>query len=172
MEENVIDQDFPLIEQDPEGFCQDYEVAILEGYAERACDLYYNSDNPQHLGLSDYAYDCLVYWIAKKKKQDTVESARIGAMPCGRSCVKLPYLMPSLDKVKIGQTLESFLKSHQELIYSLKIDGVSAMITYQQGHPTHCYLRGNGLYGSEHLTCLGTHQITTNDQVPIIGGSW
>jgi len=81
MDTSYLDQDFPLIEQDPECFCEQYDTEVLEEYINRAADLYYNSDDPDYLGLSDYAYDCLVYWITKRKKQESKERSRIGAMP-------------------------------------------------------------------------------------------
>jgi DNA ligase (NAD+) len=143
-----MDQDFLLIEQDPDGFCEQFDVDTLEEYVNQATDIYYNSTDPDQIGLSDYAYDCLVYWIGKMKKQTANTKARIGAMPRAKNCVKLPYFMPSLNKVKLGHDLEEFLQ-YESITYSLKLDGISAMIVYNEGSPIKCYLRGNGTYGSD-----------------------
>lgn len=148
MDPSYLDQDFPLIESDPEGFCQLYDIETLENYLDRACDLYYNSDDPEHQGLTDYAYDCLSYWVTKMRKQEASLASRIGALPRIRNRTKLPYPMPSLDKVKLGQDLEKFL-TRGEIIYSLKLDGISGLITYQDGRPQKCYLRGNGVIGQD-----------------------
>ena len=148
MDSTLLDQDFPLIEQDPEGFCDQYDANALEEYMERANDLYYNSDDPNHVGLSDYAYDCLTYWVTKKKKQQSVEKSKIGALPRIKNCVLLPYGMPSLNKVKLGRDVESFLQGGS-VTYSLKLDGISALIIYEKGTPHQCFLRGNGVYGSD-----------------------
>jgi DNA ligase (NAD+) len=148
MESSHLDQDFPLIEQDPEGFCDQFDADAIEEYLNRAADIYYNGNDPEQLCLSDYAYDCLVYWITKMRKKTLTTQARIGALPRVKNCVKLPYLMPSLNKVKIGGSLETFLQN-ESITYSLKLDGISALVTYNNGTPAHCYLRGNGIYGSD-----------------------
>lgn len=148
MDTCYLDQDFLLIEQDPEGFCEQFEVDTLTEYIDRANDIYYNGSDPDCLRLSDYAYDWLVYSTNKKRKEASKEQSRIGAPPNVKNCVKLPHFMPSLDKVKIGKDLESFLSNNQ-IIWSLKLDGISAMITYNKGVPVKCYTRGNGTYGSD-----------------------
>jgi NAD-dependent DNA ligase len=150
MDPSNLDLDFDLIEQDPEGFCDQFEIEALEEYIRRATDLYYNSDDPNHKGLSDYAYDWLVYRVSKHKRQIAKSTFAIGAKPRTRNCVRLPYYMPSLDKVKIGLELEQFLVSSPTgLHYSLKLDGISALMIYRQGVATHCYLRGDGVNGGD-----------------------
>lgn len=148
MDTSYLDQDFSLIEQDPEGFCEQFETEILEEYIDRASDLYYNSNDPNHIGLSDYAYDCLVYWVSKRKKKVSKEQSKIGAVPRSKNCVKLPYFMPSLNKVKLGHDLENFLLN-DTITYSLKLDGISALVIYEGGEAKKCYTRGNGIYGSD-----------------------
>lgn len=165
MDPTILDHDFPLIEQDPEGFCDQFDIDVLEGYIDRANDLYYNSDDPDHVGLSDYAYDCLIYWVTKRKKQQSTQQSKIGAIPRTKNCVPLPYCMPSLDKVKLGKDLEAFLQQ-PSITYSLKLDGISALIIYEDGKPHQCFLRGNGIYGSdvsyilEHITLPQTSLFT------------
>lgn len=144
----MSDCDFHLIEQDPDEFCQQCNAQQLQDYIDHANDIYYNSDCPES-GLSDYAYDCLVYWNNKLNKKNPP----IGALPCHKNRhTRLPYAMPSLNKVKIGgHGLEQFLSGQegQPIAYSVKLDGVSAMIVYHNGSPQECYLRGNGIYGSD-----------------------
>jgi DNA ligase (NAD+) len=181
MDPSYLDQDFPLIEADPEDFCQLYDIETLENYRDRACDLYYNSDDPEHQGLTDYAYDCLSYWVTKMRKQEHSAIARIGALPRIRNRTKLPHPMPSLDKVKLGQDLEHYLTrggggggggGGSEIVYSLKLDGISAMITYQDGCPQKCYLRGDGATGQD-VTYVLNHikvpQLKTNQKMVVRG---
>jgi len=160
-----MDAEFAIIEQDPEGFCQNLDSATIQKYVDRANEIYYNSDDPEHIGLSDYAYDCLFYWLNKNNKKNVTALAKIGAPPRTKNACRLPYLMPSLDKVKLGKDLEDFLhggslkyKTHQEgggrgeapnIHWSLKLDGISALIIYENGSPVKCYLRGNGIIGND-----------------------
>lgn len=144
-----FDADFPIIEQDPEAFCEKLSLETIQRYIEKANDLYYNSDNPDHIGLSDYAYDCLVYWYDKINKKNASTLAKVGAPPMAKNACKLPYLMPSLNKVKISKDLENFLGTTHPVHWSLKLDGISALIIYQDGSPLKCYLRGNGIYGND-----------------------
>lgn len=137
-----------MIEQDPEGFAEQFDQETLQQYIDLANDIYHNSEDPTQVGLSDYAYDCLVYWVTKMSKKTSMDRSKIGALPRAKNCVQLPYLMPSLDKVKIGRDLETFLQN-ETITWSLKLDGISAMIIYKDGEPSQCFLRGNGVYGSD-----------------------
>lgn len=65
MDTSYLDQDFPLIEQDPDGFCEQFDAETIDEYISRATDIYYNSSDPDQICLSDYTYDCLVYWSPK-----------------------------------------------------------------------------------------------------------
>jgi len=62
--------------------------------------------------------------------------------------------MPSLDKVKPGtRELLAFIDStsavKKDIVYSLKLDGVSGMILYKDGHPDKIYTRGDGSIGGD-----------------------
>jgi DNA ligase (NAD+) len=79
---------------------------------------------------------------------------KIGAPPVEKIRTKLPYFMASLNKVKPGtRALLDFLDVASSatpktpLVVSLKLDGVSGMISYRKGVPTDAYTRGDGTWG-------------------------
>lgn len=137
------------IESDPDQFAKNCELVKLKSLIEVACDLYYNSSDPEQELLSDQAYDALLYWYNKKQRNADQQLSKIGALPANKSRVELPFFMPSINKVKIGSGLEGFLLNTKDIVWSYKLDGVSAMIIYEDYEPRHCYLRGNGELGSD-----------------------
>ena len=102
-----------------------------------ASDAYYNGGT---LKMDDDTYDSLV----ERLKQLDCENEffnEIGAPTEG--AVKLPYPMPSLDKIKPGQdTLKRFL-SNSDFVISEKLDGLSALWNGK------LYLRGDGIMGQD-----------------------
>lgn len=149
-QEESTEIDFTEIEVDPDAFCQDLDIEMLEGLIEMASDIYYNNSDPKQKYLSDNAYDCMVYHLNKKTRNKDQALAKIGALPNKRLRTNLPFYMPSLNKVKIGNGLESFLNStNNPIVWSLKLDGISVMIVYEDYQATKAYLRGNGILGGE-----------------------
>jgi len=149
-QEESTEIDFTEIEVDPDAFCQDLDIEMLEGLIEMASDIYYNNSDPKQKYLSDNAYDCMVYHLNKKTRNKDQALAKIGALPNKRLRTNLPFYMPSLNKVKIGNGLESFLNStNNPIVWSLKLDGISVMIVYEDYQAKYCYLRGNGILGGE-----------------------
>ena len=134
--------DLKKLEKDPDAFLQRLLINDLEELFKTASDNYYNG--PEEL-LSDNAFDAVEYYYRKKVGRDA--KIEIGALPSKRLRIKLPYFMPSLDKVKVGETLNRFINSDSTFIYSHKIDGVSGMLVYENGEVLDIYLRGNGKIG-------------------------
>jgi len=124
-------------------------VADIVKLLQDASDAYYNGGT---LKMDDEAYDSLV----ERLKQTDPENSyltNIGAPPPGAT--KLPYPMPSLDKVKPGEdSLQRFLTKKKLCVVSEKLDGLSAL-----WNPTDktLYLRGDGIMGQDisHLVNLG-----------------
>lgn len=106
--------------------------------------MYHEASKPP---VQDEAYDILkdVFeqkWPKHKYLQQT------GASPTGEK-VKLPFFMPSLDKLKPGATkLTKFLKGGPYVV-SDKLDGISLMVIYDGGVPVQAFTRGNGKIGKE-----------------------
>ena len=116
--------------------------------------LYYNYDAG---GLTDNSYDALEYYLKKKEKIKGRAYEKIGALPVEKIRVNLDYPLASLIKVKPG-TVEctNFLHrfdggiSHtlsKRCIWSLKLDGVSGMLTYENNKLTKINTRGDGVIG-------------------------
>ena len=114
-----------------------------------ASDAYYNG---KPLLMDDDEFDALV------EKLRTIDPKNpffktVGAT-VGAGAVKLPYLMPSLDKIKPGEdSLRRFLAAGTAFVVSEKLDGLSALWSPSKKN---LYLRGDGVEGQDisHLTAI------------------
>ena len=125
-------------------------VAKIVATLKEASAAYYNGGP---LTMSDDAFDTLL------EKLRTLDPANpylstIGAPPT-TSVTRLPYAMPSLDKIKPGQdALIRFIAATGPFVVSEKLDGLSALwIPGSQA----LYLRGDGIDGQDisHLVHRG-----------------
>lgn len=62
--------------------------------------------------------------------------------------VEHDHLMLSLDKTKSIDDIKAF-QNNQELIYMLKLDGLTCSLTYENGKLTRAETRGNGIVGED-----------------------
>ena len=108
----------------------------------KASDHYYNSSPI----MTDNEFDRLREHL-EKIAPDHPALTEIGApILDDAKKVKLPNLMPSLDKVKID-TLAKWLNKYKgPYVISSKLDGVSALFV-RKGKTTQLYTRGNGSIG-------------------------
>jgi DNA ligase (NAD+) len=137
------------INEDPDKWIQAIKTTELEKLVEYASYLYYNYDGG---GLTDNAFDALEYILNKRLKRVGRRWEKIGAEPIDKIKATLPYPMPSLDKLKPGNPalLAYLAKGKQEgMIWSCKLDGVSAMVIYKAGKVDKIYTRGNGEIGGD-----------------------
>ena len=121
----------------------------LEGILEYANEMYYN--NPDEEILSDDEYDIIKEYV-EREHPDAAILKEIGAPIKGvKNKVKLPYPMPSMDKIKPStKALEKWLKKYDNsngYVLSAKLDGVSGLYT-TVGTPK-LYTRGNGVEGQD-----------------------
>jgi hypothetical protein len=115
-----------------------------------ASHAYYNGGK---LKMDDDAYDGLVERL-KELDPENPYFEGVGAPP-SHGAVKLPYPMPSLDKIKPGQDqLTRFLNTDHVYVLSEKLDGLSALWVPATKK---LYLRGDGIQGQDvsHLVPLG-----------------
>jgi len=63
--------------------------------------------------------------------------------------VKLPYVMGSLNKMKIDTVLDWLKKTGKNFIVSEKVDGASFLVIYEDGKPIAGYRRGDGELGTD-----------------------
>jgi len=119
-----------------------YNMESIVKKLKTASDAYYNTGQPI---MTDEEYDEL---------RDKLEAmcpthpflTSVGATPRG-STVRLPFCMPSLQKIKPGTgTVEKFAGKSTTFVASDKLDGLSALWTSGSGS---LYLRGDGEDGVE-----------------------
>lgn len=110
-----------------------------------ANNAYYNSNAPL---LTDNEFDIIKEYAEMKYTQNEVLQ-KIGA-PVGRNKVKLPFNMPSMDKIKPDTNILTKWKTKYNgpYVLSCKLDGVSGLYTTQDGTPK-LYTRGDGKIGQD-----------------------
>ena len=114
-----------------------------------ASDAYYNG---KPLLMDDDEFDALVEKLRAIDPKNPFFKT-VGAV-VGSGAVKLPYLMPSLDKIKPGEdSLRRFLAAGTTFMVSEKLDGLSALWSPSKKQ---LYLRGDGVEGQDisHLTAI------------------
>jgi DNA ligase (NAD+) len=106
---------------------------------------YYNTGNEL---VSDQVYDILQSVLQERDSTNPFLS-EIGA-PITKNKVKLPYHMPSLDKIKPNTgSLANWKKKHTgPYVVSDKLDGVSALLV-RNGKNFKLYTRGDGSEGQD-----------------------
>lgn len=145
-------ENFESINENPDAFVESLSTEELVSIIEEASDLYYNGYGS---GLDDNTYDALIWHLNKRYKQLKMSYKKIGCKPREKIRTQLPYFMPSLNKVKVGKDLISFLASHSSFTWSVKLDGVSGMVTYEGGKAQKVFLRGNGDVGGDISHVIG-----------------
>ncbi len=92
--------------------------------------------------------------------------------------VKHPYIMGSLDKIKMEEpeSIKKFIKKYikTSMNVSAKVDGTSCRIHYVNGKPTSASTRGDGTFGEDHTDKLAyiknlPKNITCKDTIDIRG---
>lgn len=121
-----------------------YENQIVS-MVKLASHAYYNGESI----ISDSLYDLLHNYSIIKFPNNTILK-QIGAEPISSS-VKLPFNMPSQNKIKPDTTaLELWMAKYTgSYTVSCKLDGVSAMYVYDPSTNSKLYTRGNGSEGSD-----------------------
>jgi NAD-dependent DNA ligase len=141
------ENEYQAIIDAPEEFANSVSIEDLKRLVNFFNDLYHNEGNS---GIPDETFDALVWVLKKRSPKGNGNSFGIGSAPRERCRDQLPLFVPSLNKIKIGRSLVDFLKSGKtnKISASVKLDGVSGIIEYQDGIPANVYLRGNGVAGS------------------------
>ena len=115
--------------------------ALVKALRKAAAD-YYESDVPS---MSDAEYDALRDKLYDLDPENSF-FGEVGALPTvGR--IELPHSMPSLRKVKPDSL--SSVKLKGPFVISEKLDGISALWTFDVFNGAGLYLRGNGLIGQD-----------------------
>lgn len=150
-------EDAAKMNDDPDSYIERYSAGkpmgtdVLLKIVKLASYLYYNYDGG---GLNDNTFDALEYHLNKRLKLRGRRYEKIGAPPIDKIRTNLPFPMASLNKVKPGsRELLDFLAlaatSGGELVWSLKLDGVSGLVVYETGKVVKIYTRGDGTIGGD-----------------------
>lgn len=145
------------INQDPDKYILKHLTKLpdLERMVKIAAYLYYNYEGG---GLTDNSYDALEYHLKSKLKIKGRLYEKIGALPVDKIRKRLRFQMPSLDKIKPGTNecsrfLSQFLGSAFikpiPCAWSLKLDGVSGCLIYENGKLVEINTRGDGVTGGD-----------------------
>jgi len=130
-------------------------ISYLEGLTEKelidliiyANDAYYNKTP---IFSSDEEYD-IVKEFAERKYPNNPQLKAVGA-PIEKNKVKLPYNMPSMNKIKpdTNALIKWKNKYNGPYVLSAKLDGVSGMYVLKAGEKkAKLYTRGDGTYGQD-----------------------
>ena len=114
-------------------------------WLKKADNAYFNTGKPI---ASDDKYDRVKKYIQDNDPKNPYLK-KVGHKPKSGKKVKLPYYMPSLDKIYPDRGAEAFLKSSSgDFSVLYKLDGVSVLAINQNGE-TKLYTRGNGSVGQD-----------------------
>jgi len=129
-------------------------ISVLENLSEKqladmltqANDVYYNTK--QSL-MTDNEFDILKEYVEKTYPKNPVLE-KIGAPVATKNKVRLPYSMPSMDKIKPDtNALANWMQKYKgPYVLSCKLDGVSGMYTTEKG-ASKLYTRGDGTIGQD-----------------------
>lgn len=127
-------------------------------------DEYYNNANPS---VSDQEYDNLFDELSKLEEETGTYMANSPTRTVGYEVkselekVMHSHPMLSLDKTKSVDDLRSFAK-YKNCLLSLKMDGLTVLLTYEKGELIQAETRGNGEEGE-----LITHNARVFENIPL-----
>jgi NAD-dependent DNA ligase len=127
-------------------------ISVLEQLNEKQLNDIIRASNSKYYNdvpvMTDNQYDIVKEFIEKKYPNNAV-IGEIGA-DVERNKVKLPYEMPSMDKIKpdTGILTTWTKKFKAPFVLSCKLDGVSGLYTTEGDKPK-LYTRGNGKVGQD-----------------------
>lgn len=128
------------------------------------CDLYYNKQSPE---ISDYEYDCMFDELSTLEKETGIIMSNSPTQTVGHDvCSKLEKVthshpMLSLDKTKNINDLKRFI-GDKMCCLMCKMDGLTILLTYEDGNLVQAETRGNGEVGE-----IVTHNAAVFENIPV-----
>lgn len=135
----------PYLLDNPYNYAKSISIEKLVDILRQLSYHYYNTQKEL---VPDEIYDILKY-VLEERDPTNDYLMEIGA-PIRKNKVKLPYFMPSLDKIKpTTDSLESWKKKYKgPYVLSDKLDGVSGLLI-KESKKIKLYTRGDGRYGQD-----------------------
>lgn len=127
-------------------------------------EAYYNNQSPT---ISDYEYDLLFDELKSLEESTGIVLSNSPTQIVGCEVksnlekVKHSHPMLSLDKTKSVKELQKFA-GNQDCILSLKLDGLTVLLTYDKGQLVQAETRGSGEEGE-----IITHNAKTFENIPL-----
>ena len=120
-------RDLKLIKENPLKYAENISIKRLVTILQKLSDYYYDDKLEQI--LDDKTYD-IMYDVLKRKDPKNKFLFETGTSNISKEDVKLPFTMPSLNKIKPGEkSLEKWINKYNgPYIVSDKLDGISAQI--------------------------------------------
>lgn len=128
------------------------------------CDLYYNKQSPE---ISDYEYDCMFDELSRLEKETGIIMSNSPTQTVGHEVrsdlekVTHSHPMLSLGKTKNINDLKKFI-SNKVCCLMCKMDGLTILLTYEDGYLVQAETRGNGEVGE-----IVTHNAKVFDNIPL-----
>ena len=136
-------KDLVKLLKDPYNFATKVSIVLLEKLLRKLSISYYNTGKSI---VSDEIFDILKDVLEKRDPKNPFLK-EVGA-PISKDKVKLPYIMPSLDKIKPSTNALEKWKNKFKGPYTTsdKLDGVSALLVFNKDGQM-LYTRGDGKKG-------------------------
>jgi DNA ligase (NAD+) len=162
-------KDIDLILIDPEYYANKISIEKLVEVLKKMSDKYFNTGEPY---VDDETYDVMVS-VLKERDPNNSFLFQVGTIVSTKDTVKLPFYMPSLDKIKLeDKTFEKDIKkwlskNKGPWIIADKLDGMSVMIHKDDNGKIDLYSRGDSVTGRK-ITKIFNHAIDKNavDKMP------
>ena len=140
------------------------QIATILDEAQKA---YYNDSN--NVLMTDNQFDIIKEYMETKYPKNIVLQ-QIGAPIQEKNKVRLPYNMPSMDKIKPDTTAlpKWKVKYSGPYVLSAKLDGISAMYSTENGEKK-LYTRGNGSVGQDISHLIPYLRLPTTPNITIRG---
>ena len=123
----------------------------------------------EYIESTDDVYDMLKE-ISYEKFPNEIYFQSVGSEVRGDK-VRLPYTMGSMTECHEGE-LETWIEKDKSYIQSNKLDGVSALLVYQNGNLKIAYSRGDGIEGQDitrHVKKFAPNKINEEIDIAIRG---
>lgn len=128
------------------------------------CDLYYNKQSPE---ISDYEYDCMFDELSRLEKETGIIMSNSPTQTVGHEVrsdlekVTHSHPMLSLGKTKNINDLKKFI-GNKVCCLMCKMDGLTILLTYEDGNLVQAETRGNGEVGE-----IVTHNAAVFENIPV-----